>query len=56
MGVMPIKRENPSPIAKVRPRLPPFARPGVIRKIGGAAGFAQGGDCRMPDFERGLTG
>ena len=45
-----------SPSVEVWPGLPPFARPGVIRKIGGAAGFAQGGDCRVPDFERGLTG
>jgi hypothetical protein len=45
-----------SPIVGIRPGLPPFARPAVIKKIRGAPGFAQGGDCRVPDFERGLAG
>jgi len=45
-----------SPTVEVWKNLSPFVRPGVSRKLGGAAGFAQGGDGRVPDFERGFPG
>ena len=48
------EKDGRSPPVEVWPGLPPFARRGADRDLGGAAGLANGGDGRMPDFSAGL--